>query len=206
MVAVVALLGILLPNLNPYKATLKEAGVEFTEFHRKKGEISLTFEGDSLGILACRKALNALRTSKYPFDTLLWTLEKEGEILLTGQVENADSRLSSEEQRVETLNESLTVLKLTYELSQNGFSAEVKSEETEGLEGKTVTVTISATPNDLPKAATALPAALEAVNAQGGGIVRCDVLFLQDGGLFAAASYDLVYDDSLFSSAFGFDG
>ncbi len=206
LLVTLSFLGILLPNLNPYKSTLRDAGVEFTEFHRKKGEISLTFEGDSLGILSCRRALNALRAAERDFDTLHWTLEKEGEPILEGTLENAMYLPPDDNQRVETLDENLTLLKLKYELTQNGLSAEVKADETVGLKGKTVTVTITAPAEDLVKAATALPAALDAVNAQGGGIVRCDVLFTREGGLYAAASYDLAYGDSLFSSAFGFDG
>ncbi len=201
LLAVCILLSVL-PFLNPYKATLREAGVEVEEFHRKKGEISLTLEGDSLGILSCRRALNALRASEHDFDTVLWRLVKDGEEIQRGTVEHADTPVPTAGQRVETLAEDLTLLKLKYQLAQNGLSAEITAEETVGLTGKTVTVTVSAPRETLTKAATTVPAAIEAVNGQGGGIVRCDVLFTQEGGLYAAASYDFVYGDSLFSSAF----
>ena len=104
--------------------------------------------------------------------------------------------------RVETLGIDITLLKLKYELERNGLSVNLKTEESLGVTGKTVTVTVQTTPDDLIKAESPIRAALEAVNEEGGGIARCNVLFTQNEALFAAASYDLVYGDALYSSLF----
>lgn len=201
LTVIAALLFALLPLLNPYRSLLKDAGVDAEECHYKKGVLSLTLQGDSLGILSCRTALNALRAENPP-DTVAWTLVKDGETILTGTVDHVASKKTTESPRVETLSEEMTLLKLTYELAQNGISAQGECSPTVGLSGKTVTLTVPTNLESLTKISTCVPAVLEAVNREGGGIVRCDVLFAEDNGIFAAASYDLVYGDTLYSSAF----
>lgn len=186
---------------NPYARTLRKAGVKTEDFQWKKGVLTLTFEGDSLGILSCRDALNALRAEKCP-ETVEWILVKEDVEILSGTVQQAGIVTSPTSPRVETLSEDLTVLKLKYALAQNGISAEISAEPTVGLEGKTLTVTLPAEPEEIKELSAILPMAVESVNAEGGGIVRCDVLFTASGGAFAAASYDFVYGDTLFSTAF----
>ncbi len=186
---------------NPYRGVLTGAGVSVEKCKLKKGVLTLTFEGDALGILSCRDALNALRAKKSP-DTVEWILQKDGTELLTGRVEQVGYLPESNSPRVETLDNDLTLLKLKYELAQSGLTADVATEPTVGLSGKTVTVTVKTDRGSLAMASTPIPAAVEAVNAEGGGIVRCDVLFTEEGGVFAAASYDFAYGDTLLSSAF----
>lgn len=200
-VLVCALIFTVISLANPYRGILKEAGVSVEQCKLKKGVLTLTFEGDSLGILSCRDALNALRAEKTP-ETVEWRLVKEEEEILFGTVENVGVLSAPSSPRVETLNEELTVLKLKYELAQNGISTEIQTEPTFGLTGKTVTVTVKTSRELLAKVSTPIPAAVEAVNQEGGGIVRCDVLFAEDQGIFAAVSYDFAYGDTLFSSAF----
>ncbi len=187
--------------INPYRSILNQAGVPVEGCKRSKKELTLTFEGDALGILSCRDALNALRAEKAP-DTVHWILLQQEQEILTGTVEAVGDLQNSSSPRVETLNEDLTLLKLKYELAKNGITANVQAEPTVGLTGKTVTVTVTTAPEGLTQAATAIPAAVESVNEEGGGIVRYDVIFAQEEGVFAAASYDLAYGDTLFSSAF----
>ena len=153
-----------------------------------------------MGILSCRDALNALRAKKAP-QTVEWILVKNGETLLTGTVNQVDTRSGATTSRVETLNEDLTLLKLKYELAKNGCSADLRAQPTVGLTGKTVNVTVNVPREDLASVRMLIPAVVEEVNAQGGGIVRCDVLFSEPAGIFAAASYDFVYGDTLLSSA-----
>lgn len=186
---------------NPYGRALRKAGVKTEDLQWKKGVLTLTFEGDALGILSCRDALSALRAEKCP-ETVEWILTKDGETIHSGTVEQAGTVTVPSTSRVETLNEDLTILKLKYALAQNGMTAEVSAEPTVGLEGKTLTVTLPAEPEEIKELSAILPVAVESVNAEGGGIVRCDVLFTASGGAFAAASYDFVYGDTLFSSAF----
>ncbi len=186
---------------NPYGRTLRKAGVKTEDLQWKKGVLTLTFEGDALGILSCRDALNALRAEQCP-ETVEWILTKDGETIHLGTVEQAGTVTAPSTSRVETLSEDLTVLKLKYALAQNGMTAEISAEPTVGLEGKTLTVTLPAEPEKIKELSAILSVAVESVNAEGGGIVRCDVLFTASGGAFAAASYDFVYGDTLFSTAF----
>ncbi len=187
--------------VNPYGATLRKSGVKTEKIQWKKDVLTLTFEGDSVGILSCRSALNALREEKPP-PTLQYVLVKDGNEILTGTVSRVGVKKSDLSPRVETLNDEMTLLKLAYELAQSGISAQGEFSPTQGLSGKTVTVTARVDRENLRSAATSIPAALEAVNEQGGGIVRCDVLFTEEEGVFASVSYDLVYGDTLYSSAF----
>ncbi len=201
-VVVLSLLVCLILSLsNPYRGVLRNAGVDVEKIQLKKGVLTLTFEGDGLGVLSCRSALNALRAEKAP-DTVVYRLVRDGEELLAGRVERVGVPLADQSPRVETLNEEMTLLKLKYEFARNGYLAQAECSPTVGLSGKTVTVTVQTAPDALLSAATSIPAALEAVNGQGGGIVRCDVLFTEKDGVFAAASYDLAYGDTLYSSAF----
>ncbi len=186
---------------NPYRKILRRAGVEMEQCKWKKGVLTLTFQGDAVGILSCRDALNALRSEKTP-DQVDWILVKGEEKILSGTVEEPGFLPEPSSPRVETLSEDLTLVKLKYELTQNGITAQVQSEPTVGLNGKTVTVTVSADLDSFKQIAPSLPSAVETVNAQGGGIVRCDVIFAEEGGVFAAASYDFAYGDTLLSSAF----
>ena len=186
---------------NPYGRALRKAGVKPEDLQWKKGVLTLTFEGDALGILSCRDALSALRAEQCP-ETVEWILTKDGENIHSGTVQQAGTVTAPSTSRVETLNEDLTVLKLKYALAQNGMTAEISAEPTVGLKGKTLTVTLPADPQEITVLSAAVPAAVESVNAEGGGIVRCDLLFTASGGAFAAASYDFVYGDTLFSSAF----
>lgn len=201
LIIVAALAFAVIPLLNPYRSLLKDAGVDVEECKYKKGVLSLTLEGDSLGILSCRTALNALRAENPP-ERVAWTLVKDGTVLLRGTVDHVGSKRANESPRVETLSEEMTLLKLTFELAQNGISAQGECSPTLGLSGKTITLTVPSNPESLTKISTCVPAVLEAVNREGGGIVRCDVLFSETDGIFAAASYDLVYGDTLYSSAF----
>lgn len=201
-VLVVAAVFTVIALSNPYRSVLNDAGVSVEKCKLKKDVLTLTFEGDALGILSCRDALNALRANEKTPDTVEWVLAKDEEEILTGRVESVGYLPLPSSPRVETLDEDLTLLKLKYELAQNGLTAEVKAEPTVGLTGKTVTVTVQTDRESLAKASTPVPAAVEAVNEEGGGIVRCDVLFTEEGGLFAAASYDFAYGDTLLSSAF----
>ena len=163
-----------------------------------------TFEGDSVGILSCRSALNALR-AKNPPKTVNYRLVKDGEPILSGTVSHVGAKQPNTSPRVETLDREMTLLKLKYELAQSGISAETEAYQTVGISGKTIRVTVKTSPEALQSVVTSLPAALESVNEQGGGIVRCDVLFTEAEGVFAAVSYDLVYGDTLYSSAFSQD-
>lgn len=201
LLLLIAIIVFLISLTNPYRGILKRADIPMEECQWKKGVLTLTFQGDSLGILSCRDALNVLRAEKAP-ETVHWILLQQEQEILTGTVENIGTMPEPSTPRVETLNEDLTLLKLKYELAKNGISAEIQTEPTVGLTGKTVTVTVTTTPEALLKTATPIPAAVKSVNEEGGGIVRCDVLFAQEGGIFAAASYDLAYGDTLFSSAF----
>ena len=186
---------------NPYRSILRKADVDVEKVQVKKDVVTLTFEGDSVGILSCRSALNALRAKKAP-QTVHYILVKDGETILSGTVDRVGIKQTNSSPRVETLDWEMTLLKLKYELAQSGISAETEAYQTVGISGKTVRVTVKTSPDGLRSVITALPAALESVNGQGGGIVRCDVLFTQAEGVFAAASYDLVYGDTLYSSAF----
>ncbi len=186
---------------NPYRNILNRAGISTEECKWKKGVLTLTFQGDSLGILSCRDALNTLRAEKAP-KTIHWVLLQQEQEILTGTLEDVGNLPEPSSPRLETLNEDLTLLKLKYELAKNGISAEIQAEPTVGLTGKTITITVTTTPEALTQTATPIPAAVKSVNEEGGGIVRCDVLFAQEGGIFAAASYDFAYGDTLFSSAF----
>ena len=197
----IAIIIFFLSLLNPYRSILHRAGVSVEECQWKKDILTLTFQGDSLGILSCRDALNALRAEKAP-ETVHWILLQQEQEILTGTIEDVGRMPEPSSPRVETLNEDLTLLKLKYELAKNGISAEIQAEPTVGLTGKTITVTVTTTPEALSKTATPIPAAVKSVNEEGGGIVRCDVLFAQEGGIFAVASYDFAYGDTLFSSAF----
>ena len=51
---------------NPYRSILRKADVDVEKVQVKKDVVTLTFEGDSVGILSCRSALNALRAKKAP--------------------------------------------------------------------------------------------------------------------------------------------
>lgn len=201
LLLLIATIIFILSLLNPYRSILHRAGVEVEECQWKKGVLTLTFQGDSLGILSCRDALNTLRAKKAP-ETVHWILLQQEQEILTGTIEDVGNLPEPSSPRLETLNEDLTLLKLKYELAKNGISAEIQAEPTVGLTGKTVTVTVTTTPEALSQTATPIPAAVKSVNEEGGGIVRCDVLFAQEGGIFAAASYDFAYGDTLFSSAF----
>lgn len=186
---------------NPYRGILRRGGVPLEGCQWKKGVLTLTFEGDAIGILSCRDALNLLRAEKTP-EKVEWILIKNQEQILTGTVEQPGILPEPSSPRVETLSEDLTLVKLKYELTKNGISAEVEAESTVGLTGKTITVTVPADLDSFKQIAPFIPAAVDTVNAEGGGIVRCDVLFVQQGGVFAAASYDFAYGDTLLSSAF----
>lgn len=201
IVLVAALVFGILSLSNPYRRILRSAGVEMEQCKWKKGVLTLTFQGDALGILSCRDALNALRKEKTP-DRVEWILVKGEEEILSGTVEQPGLLPEPSSPRVETLSEDLTLVKLKYELTKNGVAAQVQSEPTVGLTGKTVTVTVSSDWNSFQTVAPSIPAAVEAVNSEGGGIVRCDVLFAEEEGVFAAASYDFAYGDILLSSAF----
>ena len=192
---------IVLALTNPYKKALKKADIEPQDVQWKKGILTLTFQGDATGILSCRDALNVLRAKKTP-ETVRWILLQGEEEILTGTVESVGDQKPPSSPRVETLNKDLTLLKLKYELTKTGISAEVRAEPTVGLDGKTVTVTLPATEEPLQKTADHVLSAIASVNQEGGGIVRCDVVFKKQGNVFAAASYDFAYGDTLFSSAF----
>lgn len=189
---------------NPYRSILRKADVDVEKVQVKQDVVTLTFEGDSVGILSCRSALNALR-AKNPPKTVNYRLVKDGEPILSGTVSHVGVKQPNASPRVETLDREMTLLKLKYELAQSGISAETEAYQTVGISGKTIRVTVQTTPQALQSVVTSLPAALESVNEQGGGIVRCDVLFTEAEGVFAAVSYDLVYGDTLYSSAFSQD-
>ncbi len=202
VVVLAVLLTVLILSLsNPYRRILSNAGVDAKRIQWKQGVLTLTFEGDALGILSCRDALNALR-EKNPPKVVEWILIKDGQQILDGRVENAGALPSPTSPRLETLDEGMTLLKLKYELAQNGILSQIEMEPTVGLTGKTVTVSLQADSESLQTISTTIPAVVKAVNEEGGGILRCDVLFTSEGGLFAAASYDFAYGDTLFSSAF----
>ena len=199
---IVGLTALILPLLNPCRTVLKEGGVPVEKVQKKGDLLTMTFEGDVEGILACRKALNLLRAEGKIPERVQWILTEEETELLRGTLEQADYIPAAESPRLETLSADLTLLKLKVELEENGLSVQVRAEETVGLSGKTVTVTAETTKDALSAAATAIPAVLQAINEEGGGIVRCDVIFQEYGQTFAAASYDLTYGDTLFSAAF----
>lgn len=186
---------------NPYKKILNRASVETAECRLRKNTLSLTFEGDAEGILSCRKALNALRAEKAPH-TVEWRLMQNGEEILSGKIEDVAYIPPASSPRVETLGEDITVLKLKYELEQSGLSVEISADPSSARNGKALTVVVHASKDSLERSAAPVPAAIEAVNLEGGGITRCDVLFRDNGTLFAAASYDLLYRDTLFSAQF----
>ncbi len=188
---------------NPYRTLLRQGGVEVEKCRLKQNVLTLTFEGDAVGILSCRDALNLIRTREKTPDRVDWILVREGETVLTGSLSSVGDLPENESPRVETLDGEMTLLKLKYELARSGLTASAKGENTVGISGKTVTVTIPVSDRQsLSAAETVVPAAVKAVNEEGGGIVRCNVLFTENEGVFAAASYDFVYGDVLYSSAF----
>ena len=188
---------------NPYGTLLRQGGVDVEKCRYKDGVLTLTFQGDALGIVACRDALNLIRGEAETPDRVDWILVRDGTEILTGSVISPGNLPEAESPRVETLDDDLTLLKLKYHLAQSGLSAEAKRETSVGISGKTVTLTVPLEDPELLSAAeTVIPAAVNAVNDEGGGIVRCTVLFSEEGGVFAAASYDFAYGDALYSSAF----
>ncbi len=185
--------------LNPYQRTLTRANVEVESCKIKKDVLYLTFEGDAEGILSCRKALSALRAETPP-EQVEWTLTEGDDRILSGTIKQVGYIPPSSSPRVETLSETLTLLKLKYELARSGISGTITAHPTVGAEGKTIRISIETPRDNLEKSAAPIPTVLATVNREGGGIVRCDVLFLENGNLFAAASYDLLYGDTLLSS------
>lgn len=185
---------------NPYASLLEEADVSFTECEGDEELLKISFEGDAEGILECRKALNALRKGENPPKTVEWTLLQGETVLTQGRVEHLGFLPAPETPRVETMEEDLTLLKLKYELEQSGLSVSLRGARSENPSGKVLAVTVSGKEEDAKNALSILPAALQAMNEEGGGIVRVSVLFYDYGTLFAAADYDLAYGDVLLSS------
>ncbi|MBP3300929.1 MAG: hypothetical protein J6M34_05435 [Clostridia bacterium] len=205
LLAVVAGIAVLVSAIvfffqNPYESLLEDAGVAFAECEGDEEVLKISFNGDAEGILQCRKALNALREGENPPETVEWTLLQGEEILTQGTVEHVGFLPAPESPRVETMEEDLTVLKLKYELEQSGLSVKIQGARTQNPDGKALTVTVNGKEEDAKNALSILPAALRAMNGEGGGIVRVTVLFYDYGTLFAAADYDLAYGDVLLSS------
>lgn len=187
---------------DPYGELLREAGIPFVKCETDGTTLRITLEGDSHGILACRKVLNTLRAAGNPPETLEWTLTLGSAPLLTGRTERLSFVPPPTSPRVETLEEDMTVLKLKYELEQSGLNIAISPQATLGINGKTISITVECPKDSAKPALQTVAAAIAAVNEEGGGVVRYNLHFTDYGELFAAASYDLYYGDTLFSSFF----
>ena len=196
------ILTVLVLDHNPYRDFLQEAKVPFLDCDTKGDTLSVTLSGDEEGVLICRRTLNLLRASENPPENLHWIFTENDTVLSEGTVEHLTYLPTPTSPRVETLEEDLTVLKLKYELEQSGLSAAVAADSDEGLDGKAISVTVETSQDKVKNVLVTLSAAVNAVNEEGGGIGRYNVLFTQDGALFAAASLDLTYGDTLYSSFF----
>lgn len=179
---------------------LRRAGIDFEECRRKNDVLTLCFAGDATGILSCRQALNVVRAETWP-ETVIWRTETSGEVFAEGRLDHASVQKRSNQVRIETLSEDLTLLKIRYELERCGLAAQVSFCPTVGAEGKTLRVRLDTSLDRLASAAVVFLPVLHEVNVEGGGIVRCDVEFYENDVLFACVSYDFLYGDVLRSSA-----
>ena len=194
-----AALGIFFAQDSPCRRVLDRAGISYRSCKERNGVVFLAFDGDASGILTFRQALSALRSECAP-GTVEWSLWEGEQQVRGGRLEHASSVVAPESSRVETLDAALTELKLKYELEQSGLSAEVKTASLTNPKGKAVRIVVETGPESLSGSLLSVSGAVSAVNGEGGGILRCDVLFQQNGILFAAASYDFIYGDILTSS------
>lgn len=190
---------LLSPKADRLETVLAEAGIEWRKFENKNGTVTLTLDGDGEGILACRKALNAWRTSEDCPETLHWILTDGETEFATGTVEQVAYQTREETPRVETLDEEMTVFKLECELEPLDLSVQkITAEQTE--HGKALTIVLHAEEAEISATQRPILAAVRAVHEEGGGIAQYTVRYENEGKLLAAASYDLVYGDVLTSS------
>lgn len=191
---------ILLTN-DPYKKVLKNVGIEPAQYDKTKQTVSVTFDKDAQGVLLCREALNAWRAAEKHPKTVEWTITG-GKQPVKGTIENLDYIPEPQSPRVETLGEEITRVKLIGVFMESGISATVEFLPTLGAEGKTVSIQMESTADDVQEDLPPVLTALRAVNEEGGGIIRCNVTFTENDTVIAVASYDLLYGDEILSSLF----